>query len=86
MTNSNDRFYLCPICFAAFESEIACKAHIHHRAVWCDPIKLTDEQRKPLTYADGRLASRAPRWFLEAVGTFPARYFQQLRQNPRVRL
>ncbi len=81
MTDSNDRFYLCPICFAAFESEIACKAHIHHRAVWCDPIDLTDEQRKPLTYADGRLASRAPRWFLEAVGALPVRYLPQTRRG-----
>ncbi len=73
MTNSNDRFYLCPICFAVCESEIACKAH-NHQMIWCNPIELTDEQRKPLMYADGRLASRAPRWFLEAVGTLPARY------------
>jgi hypothetical protein len=80
MTNSNDRFYLCPICFAVCESEIACRAH-NHRMIWCDPIGLTDEQRKPLMYADGRLASRAPRWFLEAVGALPARYSPQTRRG-----
>ena len=85
MTNSNDRFYLCPICFAAYESEIACKAH-NHRMIWCDPITLTDEQRKPLMYADGRLASRAPRWFLEAVGALPARYSPQTRRGYGVTL
>jgi hypothetical protein len=76
---SDSIFYLCPICFAACESEIACRAH-QHRMIWCDTIKLTDEQRKPLMYADGRLASRAPRWFLEAVGAFPAGNSPQMRR------
>jgi hypothetical protein len=85
MTYSDDKFYLCPVCFAVCESEIACRAH-NHPMIGCDPIELTDEQRKPLMYADGRLASRAPRWFLEAVGALPASYSQQLRRPPRVRL
>jgi hypothetical protein len=85
MTNSDDRFYLCPICFAVCESEIACRAH-NHRMIWCDPIGLTDEQRKPLMYADGRLASRAPRWFLEAVGALPTRYSPQTRRGYRMTL
>jgi hypothetical protein len=85
MANSNDKFYLCPICFATCESEIACKAH-NHRMIWCDPIRLTDEQRKPLMYADGRLASRAPRWFLEAVGALPARHSPQARRGYGVTL
>ncbi len=85
MTNSNDRFYLCPICFAVCESEIACKAH-NHQMIWCDPIELTDEQRKPLMYTDGRLATRAPRWFLEAVGALPARYLVRTRRGYGVSL
>jgi hypothetical protein len=49
-------------------------------------IELTDEQRKPLMYADGRLASRAPRWFLEAVGALPARHSPQARRGYGVTL
>ena len=72
-------FYLCPICFAVCESKIACRSH-HHRMIWCDPIRLSDEQRKPLVDADGRLASHAPRWFLEAIGAIPAGHSPQMRR------
>ncbi len=54
--------------------------------IWCDPIRLTDEQRKPLMYADGQLASRAPRWFLEAVGALPAGYPPRMRRGYGVTL
>ena len=81
----NGEFYLCPICFAVYESEIACKAH-NHQMIWCDPIRLTDEQRKPLMDVDGRLASRAPRWFLEAVSALPAGYSPRTRQGYGVTL
>ena len=76
----DSEFYLCPICFAVYETEIACKAH-NHRMIGCDPVRLTDEQRKPLMDADGRLASHAPRWFLEAIGAFPVGNSPQTRRG-----
>ncbi|MGH2523556.1 MAG: hypothetical protein ACRDH2_13715 [Anaerolineales bacterium] len=67
--NTNRAFYLCPLCFEAFEAE---GEHHNHRLVRCDPGEPGGERRKPIVRA-GRLASRAPRWFLEAVGSLPSR-------------
>jgi hypothetical protein len=59
-------FYLCPICFEAFE----CAGEHHgHRLLRCDPGAPGDERRKPTINGAGRITYRAPRWFLEAVGS-----------------
>ena len=62
-------FYICPICFQVCESKRACNLHIHgHRMVVCNPGKSGDERRKPVRDKFGNPVSRAPRWYLEAVG------------------
>ncbi len=67
--NTDCTFYLCPICFEAFECD---GEHHDHRLVRCDPGEPGDERRKPVINGSGRITSRAPRWFLEAIGTLPA--------------
>ncbi len=57
--------YICPICFQTCESERECHAH---RMVACHPGKIGDQRRKPVTDRFGNMVSRAPRWYLEAVG------------------
>lgn len=66
-------FYICPICFQVCESRKACDLHIHsHRMVPCNPGKPGDERRKPIVDNYGNFVSRAPRWYLEAVGLIKA--------------
>jgi hypothetical protein len=64
-------FYICPICFLVFETEQECHAHrvaTGHTVFACKPGKQGDERRKPVNNRYGQYASRAPRWFLEALG------------------
>ncbi|HLF25264.1 MAG TPA: hypothetical protein VJG32_02915 [Anaerolineae bacterium] len=68
--NSGRLFYLCPVCFRCSEVEDECHAH---RMVVCDAGEWGDERRKPIVDEIGRMHTRAPRWFLEAVGWMPAR-------------
>lgn len=64
-----DKFYICPICFQVCESKKACDLHIHaHRMVAAHPGEPGDLRRKPLQDRYGNLLSRAPRWFMEAIG------------------
>lgn len=58
-------FYICPICFQVCEDEKECHAH---RMVECNPGEYGDDRRKPVSDRFGQLVSRAPRWYLEAVG------------------
>ncbi|HEX6386071.1 MAG TPA: hypothetical protein VF177_15480 [Anaerolineae bacterium] len=64
-------FYLCPTCFAVSETAGRCHNHVK---VCCSPGRPGDERRKPLMDADGRLKSRAPRWFLEAIQPLARHY------------
>ena len=66
--DSNATFYLCAICFEAREADGECHSR---RLIRCEAGSPGDERRRPPT-VDGRLASRAPQWFLEAVGWAPA--------------
>ncbi len=58
-------FYLCPKCFQV--SEVPDDTHPHEMKRY-NADKLTDEQRKPLFDAQGKLVTEAPRWFLESIG------------------
>lgn len=58
-------FYICPVCFEVAETQRECHGQM---MICCDAGALADEQRKPAVTHDGRLTSRAPRWFTEAVG------------------
>ena len=62
-------FYLCPICFEV--SEFECEHH-GRPMVRCDAGQPGDERRKPIINGGGNLKTRAPRWFLEAIGSLPA--------------
>ena len=61
---SNCVFYIFPTCFSTSESEATCH---EHRMIKYDACLYTGEQRKPMTDGNGRLTSRAPRWFLQAT-------------------
>jgi hypothetical protein len=69
--NTAYSFYLCPVCFEVRED---CRDCHHQRMIVCDVGGPGDERRKPVIDASGRLKSRAPRWFMEAVGWIPASY------------
>lgn len=66
--NTNAIFYLCPYCFEVSEVE---GDHHGHRMIRCDAGEPGDERRKPVIDERGNLKSRAPRWFLEAIGSLP---------------
>lgn len=68
---SSALFFICPICFEVCDS---CRDCHGHTMICCDAIEAGDERRKPVFGVGGRLISRAPRWFLEAVGWIPAGY------------
>ncbi len=57
-------FYLCPTCFET--SETFDRRHPHNM-IRVEPAGLDDEQRRPILDDEGRVMTRAPRWFLEAV-------------------
>ena len=64
MTYNTD-FYICPICFQVCETEMECH---QHQMVACRTGDVGDARRKPVLDIHGRLVSRAPRWYMEAVG------------------
>ena len=57
--------YICPVCFQTCESETECHAH---KMIECNLGHFGDERRKPVIDNFGNMVSRAPRWYLEAVG------------------
>jgi hypothetical protein len=60
-------FYICPICFQICESAQQCH---NHRMVACSSGEPGDERRKPVLDQFGNYASRAPLWYVEAVGWY----------------
>lgn len=62
MAEQDQEFYMCAICFrTSSEAEIC-----HNRLMLCcNTGHWGDECRKPLTAANGRLLTRAPRWWLQ---------------------
>jgi len=57
-------FYICPKCFRVCETESECHEHL---MVICETGHPGDEKRKPVIDNHGRLVSRAPLWYLEAL-------------------
>lgn len=66
--SANPVFYLCPTCFEAFDSE---PTDHPHTVLRINTAEWDAESRKPVMDKDGNLKSRAPRWFLEAIGVLP---------------
>ncbi len=61
-------FYLCPKCFQV--CEVPEEDH-DHAMVRCDPEALDRDSRMPPVDEHGHLMTRAPRWYLEAIGILP---------------
>ncbi|HJW90966.1 MAG TPA: hypothetical protein VJ436_10045 [Anaerolineales bacterium] len=59
------QFHICLVCFRVCEAEGDCH---HGRKLQCDAGEPDDDRRKPVADEHGQLLSRAPRWFLEALG------------------
>lgn len=62
--DQDEILYICPICFRVCETEDECHEHV---MVKCETGQPGDEKRKPLEDQYGKLVSRAPRWYLEAL-------------------
>ena len=60
-------FYLCPRCMEPADEPLPCPRCGRAR-VTCRPGAASDPIRKPLMAATGELRSRAPVWWLQAVG------------------
>ncbi len=64
MTSSQQAFYMCVMCFNASEEPGEC--HVRPLLkVECGPPG--DESTLPVTTPDGKLVTRAPRWWVEQV-------------------
>lgn len=61
--------YICPVCFQVCETMRECHEHL---MIKCKPGKPGSERRKPITDQFGNMVSRAPRWYIEALGMIPA--------------
>jgi len=62
MTEAKQVFYMCAICFRTSKEPETC----HGRPMlYCDTGCWGDECRKPLMTANGRILTRAPRWWLQ---------------------
>lgn len=67
--HDEETLFVCPFCFRICETEQECH---RHKTLECHPGVDGDPQRKPLRDRFGNLASRAPRWFLEATHRIPS--------------
>ena len=63
--NEDVVIYICPKCFQVCDSEIECHQHF---MVKCNTGEPGDARRRPIYDHYGHIVSRAPRWYLEAVG------------------
>lgn len=61
--------YICPVCFRTCDTIEECH---NHQMLECEVGEFGDERRKPVQDPFGNYVSRAPRWYLEAVGWLPA--------------
>ena len=57
--------YICPVCFRVCETEEQCH---QHKMIECQVGNPGEDLRKPVTDRFGQYVSRAPRWFLKAIG------------------
>lgn len=69
--NTSTTFYICPICFET--SETVLEGH-KHPMIKVDLSTLSDDARRPVRDASGRLVSAAPRWFVDAKITLHKRH------------
>lgn len=61
-------FYMCPVCF-----EVSKEPRRHHgrEMVSCCAGEPGSYLRKPMTDENGQMVSRAPVWYMEAMGWIP---------------
>jgi hypothetical protein len=60
-------FYICPKCFDITETPPDRHGH-QGKLVECHPGEMGDARRKPPVDEHGHVMTRAPRWYLEAIG------------------
>ncbi len=62
MTKEQRKIYICEVCLAVSPEP---KEHHGRPMIECDAGCVGDERSKPLRAPDGRVMTRAPRWWLE---------------------
>jgi hypothetical protein len=62
-------FYICPECFRVSETQQECHGR---KMVPCKPGEFGSKRRKPVVDQFGNFVSRAPYWYMEAVGWLQA--------------
>jgi hypothetical protein len=62
--------FICPKCFEILESHNVPHGH-ERKLIRCEPGTPDDQRRRPPFRADGHVMTRAPRWYLEAIGMLP---------------
>ena len=62
--------YVCPVCFDVTSTPPDRLGH-DVKLVVCHPGEPGDERRKPPVDEHGHVMTRAPRWYLEALGILP---------------
>ncbi len=62
--NSEVDFYICPICFMTAGGP---RSHHRRQMVHYTPLPPGHNLLKPPADDDGRLETRAPRWFLDSI-------------------
>ncbi len=63
--------YICHTCCRLFEQFP--DSHEHGDVIECEIGDLGDERRKPLVDENGHIMTRAPRWYLEAIGVIKSK-------------
>ena len=67
MTEEKKIYYICPKCLDMTQAPPDHKGH-EGRLIAVSPGPWDDERRKPPLDAHGHVMTRAPRWYLEAIG------------------
>lgn len=62
--NSDVEFYICPVCFMTTGGP---RSHHRRQMIHYSPLPPGHELLKPAIDEEGRLATRAPRWFVDGM-------------------
>jgi hypothetical protein len=63
MTDTNRKIYICRICHRVDQRPMTCHPG---QSVTCDAGSFGDERSRPLFDKNGRLVTRAPKWWVDA--------------------
>ena len=68
--NSEVEFYICPICFMTAGVR---RKHHKQQMIHYSSLPPGHHSLKPPIDEEGRMATRAPRWFLDSLRSIPGR-------------